>query len=91
MRGQYRGGEGDDDHPEHQCEVDDQQHVIALLDVGEQAMMVDPHDADECKADEKRQVGRPLAQQLRGEISSVGTRHLDLQNQQSDGDGEYAV
>jgi len=36
----------------------------------EHAVMVDPHDAYECEADEEGEIRRPLAQELAGEIGS---------------------
>jgi hypothetical protein len=52
--------------------------------MGKQAVMVDPHDADESETDEERKVRGPLAQQLLAKISAASARHLDLENQQGE-------
>jgi hypothetical protein len=57
----------------------------------EHAVMVDPHDAYECEADEEGEIRRPLAQELAGEIGYVVARDFDFEDEQRDGDGEYAV
>src|SRR5207248_6595002 len=67
---------------------------VRALDVVEQAMVVDPHDADEGEADDKRDVSRPLAQQQRRQrhLADVTfVRNLEFQHQQRDGDGKNAV
>src|SRR5213595_3928177 len=57
-------------------------------------MVVDPHDADEGEADDKRDVSRPLAQEQRrkGYFTNIAfVRNLQFQHQQGDGDGKNAV
>src|SRR5450755_4740586 len=90
VRRQHRGSEGNDNHTEHEDEVEDQQHVVAPLDVGKQTMVIDPHDADEGKADKKREIRWPLAQQLRAQVAVVA-RNFDLEDEQGNSNGKHAI
>src|ERR1700720_576143 len=56
----------------------------------EQPVMVDPHNADKREAEHKSYVGGPLFEELRGKVVLSG-RDPDFQDQQSDGNREYAV
>ena len=58
-------------------------------------MVIRPHDADGHEAQRVPQVGWPQLPQ-RGEqrpavLRRVGSGHVDLEHEQGDGDGEYAV
>src|SRR5438874_3758758 len=94
MLAQYRRGEWHCRHSHEQQQIQDHQRVVRALDVVEQAMMVDPHDADKSEANNERHVSRPLPQQQRrqrhfADVAFVGD--LQLQHQQRDGDGKNAV
>src|SRR5664279_2134278 len=91
VRGQHRSREWNNAHAKHEAQVDDEQHVISLSDMGEEPVVIDPHNADEGEADEESEIRRPLSAQLTQEISGIGAGDLDFQNQQGYGDGEYAV
>jgi hypothetical protein len=54
-------------------------------------MMVHPHDADKREADDERNIRGPLSQKLSRQLRSTRRRNLDLQDQQRDGDREYAI
>src|SRR4029450_8563175 len=67
--------------------------VVAVANVGEQTMMVDPHDQNREEAGHEREVGRPLiCERLceRCQWRQV-TGHLDVEDQKSDGDCKYAI
>src|SRR5580692_5161524 len=54
-------------------------------------MVIDPHNADEGETEDKSKIRGPLTEKLNGKISAAGGRNLDLQNQQSNGNGKNAV
>src|SRR5262245_8533511 len=56
-------------------------------------MMVDPHDQDREEAGHEREVRGPLICErlCEGRRRRQVMRQLDVENQKSDGDGEYAV
>jgi hypothetical protein len=89
--GKHGSGEGHNCDSEQQQQVHEEQPMIGAVDMREHAVMVDPHDSDEEEAQQKCEVRRPLAQQLAREISLRNRRDLDLEDEQRDGDGEYAV
>src|SRR5262249_44457831 len=89
--GEHSGGEGHNCDSEQQQQVDEEQPMIGAVDVGEDAVVVDPNDSGEEEAQQKCEVRRPLAQQLPRELSLRDRRDLDLEDQQRDGDGVYAV
>lgn len=76
---------------EQQKKVEHQQDVIRFADVGEHAVMVDPHNARKRKAQEESKVRRPLAQQRSRERAVIRVRNLYLKNEQSDGNGKDAI
>lgn len=62
--GEQRGREGDDaDRQEHQ-QIEDEYAVIRAAGHGKDSVVIDPDDADDKKAREKRQVRRPLVRQI---------------------------
>ena len=64
------------------------------MDEREQAVVVDPHDADRREAGEEGQILRPLPQQRRAqpaEPQRTGRGHADLEHQQGDRDRVDAV
>src|SRR5580698_10456365 len=54
-------------------------------------MVIDPHNPDEGETEDKGKIRGPLAQKLNGKISAAGSRNLDFQNEQSNGNGKNAV
>lgn len=77
--------------PQQQQQVQEQKSIVTSPNMGEKAMVIDPHNADEGKADDKRNIGWPLPPQLRAERPASRHRHLDFQNQQCNRDGEYSI
>ena len=73
------------DHAEQQEEIGRHQHIVGVLDVREQAMVVDPHDADEKKAEQEAGVTRPLLRDSLPE-SQPFRRRLQFEDQQRCGD-----
>jgi len=59
--------------------------------MGKQPVMVDPHYANECKADQEREVGWPLPKKLIGKSTVGRLGNLDLKDKQCDGNGEDSV
>ena len=51
--------------PQEQQQVKNEEQVVRPLDVGKEAVMVNPHDPDEREADHERNVGRPLSHKLK--------------------------
>jgi len=56
-----------------------------------QPVMVDPHYANECKADQEREVGWPLPEKLIAKSTVGRLGNLDLKDKQRDGNGEDSV
>ena len=54
-------------------------------------MMVHPHDSDKSEADKKGHICRSLAGQGGEQVSCRRRRDLDIENEQRNGDGEYAL
>ena len=56
-----------------------------------QPVMVDPHHANECKADQEREIGWPLPEKLIAKSTVGRLGNLDLKDKQRDGNGEDSV
>jgi hypothetical protein len=56
-----------------------------------QPVMVDPHHANECKADQEREIGWPLPKKLIAKSTVGRLGNLDLKNKQRNGNSEDSV
>jgi hypothetical protein len=91
VRCQHGSWEGDRRDPQEQQQVEDDKQIVAPINVGEQAVVIHPHDANEGEADEKRKVRRPLSQQLRRKLTAAGARNLDFEDEQGDRNREDSI
>ena len=91
VHGQHSGRERDRRHTQEQQKVENEQQIVTALDMGKQAVVIHPHDADEGKTHGKGNVRGPLFKQLSRQLTAAWARNLDLQNQQGDGNGEDPV
>jgi hypothetical protein len=85
------GGKGNDGDSQKQEQVQNHQRVIASLYMHKQPVMVDPHHANECKADQEREIGWPLPKKLIAKSTVGGLGNLDLKDKQRDGNSEDSV
>jgi hypothetical protein len=77
-------------YPKQQRKVQNHQGIVGAPDMGEQAVVVDPHDADKGEADDESDVRGPLSEEL-GRKVVLRRGHFDFQNQQGDGNRENPV
>ena len=89
--GENSGGKWDGSDAEEEEEIENQEHVVGALDVIVEAVVIDPHDADECETDQEGKVKGPIGQELARKRAAGRRRNLDVEDQQRDGDGEDAV
>ena len=89
--GKNSGGKWDGSDAEEQQEIENQEQIIGALDVSEEAVVIDPHDADESETDQEGKVKGPIGQELARKRAAGRRRNLDVEDQQRDGDGEDAV
>ena len=58
--GKNRGRKRNGSDAEEEKKIENEEQIIGTLDVGEEAVMIDPHDADKGETNDKRDVKRPI-------------------------------
>ena len=91
VRSEDCGGKRNGGDAEKKKEIQNHENVVGALDVIEEAVVIDPHDADECEADDEGKIERPLDEELVRERAAGRRRNFDVEDQKCDSDGEDAV
>ena len=89
--GEDSGGKRNGSDAEKEKKIENEEQIIGTLDVGEEAVMIDPHDADEGEADDEGNVKGPVGEELAAQRRGARRGDLDIEDQKRDGDGENAV
>lgn len=93
--GHQRGGKRNRRDSKQQKPVEQQKRVVDLPDMGEQPVMVEPHDEDSEKTRKIAYVCGPLVRQEREQRRAMSqflrTRHFEVQHQQGNSYRKNAV
>jgi hypothetical protein len=88
--GDQRGREGDGHNPHQQEEVTHEQRPVHLRYLGQQGVVVHPHDPDGQEADHVGEVVRPVVSEHPG-AEPLSADRQQVEDEDRDGDGEHAV